>query len=257
MTYLKMGDQEGLAPEAQFLRQALDEDATPYEPQYVSFGQLDPSATPYQPQYVRVNSPVPAQGLEQLNPSATRYRPQVVQLGQLNPNATQWQPQVVQYERSAPAPRGRWEQGGQYLQFGQLVPGAVRARPQIVDLGDAGPMIPRRGIQAATTPTSRGGGTAAATAGGATATATADGAREAVRDLQVWINARAFGPGSGRSPITVDGIWGPQTEWAHALAMGTVGLPGGAGFWQRILAARMNYISRMGGGAAGSAVTPD
>lgn len=63
--------------------------------------------------------------------------------------------------------------------------------------------------------------------------AVASATREAVRTVQSWINMRAFGPSSGRTPITLDGVWGPQTEWGFGLAGGVgalvaTAMPGGS-----------------------------
>lgn len=60
--------------------------------------------------------------------------------------------------------------------------------------------------------------------------------RANVMVIQRWINNRAFGPGSGRTPIAEDGIWGRQTEWGFGLA-------GGA----NAMAARNAYLVRVGG----------
>lgn len=65
--------------------------------------------------------------------------------------------------------------------------------------------------------------------------------RQAVMQVQRWINAQAFGPGSGRHPITVDGIWGPQTEWGFGLA-GLVAARLGGSF-RLVLDARNAYLA--------------
>lgn len=174
---------------------ALAPDATPFQPQVASLGglqgglgvQLSP-AGPSMPQVV----PLSGMG-EQLDPQAEPFRPQVVSLaGQLDTEASAYQPQ---YLRMAGNCGVRSPGLGE-----QLDPQASPYQPQYVQLagyGQTPALAPMR--------------RAAAPSGDPVL-------RRAVREVQAWINARAFGPGSGRTPLVVDGIWGRNTEWGFGLA---------------------------------------
>lgn len=62
-----------------------------------------------------------------------------------------------------------------------------------------------------------------------TGVSTAAELRPGVAAVQRWINARTFGPGSGRTPLVVDGLWGDTTEWGLTLTGGVAAIVAAVG----------------------------